>query len=96
MKQKNSVRRKWSWNGKPVVCNVQLASEKEGHNQPATWSIRLPEEKSAWLTRLGRFYGIENSSTKWSRDHVYKSNFRDLLELRELDEKEGRDDRFFR
>lgn len=49
------------------VQRVAEASKEEGHNQPAAWSIRLPEEKSAWLTQLHPFYGIENSSTKWCR-----------------------------
>ena len=31
---------------------VQPVTKEEGHNQQTAWSIRLPEEESAWLTQL--------------------------------------------
>lgn len=64
-------------NGKAAWCATGVTKE-EGHNQQTAWSIRLPEEKSAWLTQLDPFYGIENSSTKWSRDRVDRNLISDI------------------
>lgn len=67
-----------SSNGKLAAYSVQPANKEEGHNQLAAWPIRIQEEESARLTRLRRFYGIENIRGKWSRNRANESNFRDL------------------
>lgn len=59
------------------VCTLRVRTRRETGIRPGkAWPIRPEHEESVWLTRLRRFYGIENVPTKRSGNRVNKPNLR--------------------